>query len=175
MSNSVKEDVVNELHKPARKNFKRRRVIIKGLNDLWQADLVEIIPYAKINKGYRYILVVINTFSKFVWIHPVKRKSGEEVTLAMKNILTQAKVSPKNLQTDLGKEFFNKNFKQLMEKHNIHHYSTFSSLKANIVERVNRTLKNLMWKKFSLDGTYKWLDLVNTIVSKYNNTKQCQT
>lgn len=64
---TIKEEVVNEIHRPARKKFRRRRVIVKGLNDLIQGDLVEMIPYAKINKGFRYILVVINVFSKFVW------------------------------------------------------------------------------------------------------------
>lgn len=168
---NIKEDVVNELHKPARKHFKRRRVIIKNLNDLWQADLVEMLPYAKLNKGYRYILVVINTFSKYVWVEPVKRKSAKDVTLAMATILKHVKNTPKNIQTDMGKEFYNKEFNRLMEENKINHYSTFSNLKASIVERVNRTLKNIMWKKFSLLGNYKWLNILKDIVLKYNNTK----
>lgn len=84
----IKEDVVQELHKPARKNFRRRHVIVKGLNDLIQADLVEMIPYAKSNRGYRYILIVINVFSKFVWAQPVKRKNAIDVASAMKKILS---------------------------------------------------------------------------------------
>lgn len=168
---NVKNDVVNELHKPARKNYERRRVVIKNLNDLWQADLVEMLPYAKQNKGYRYILVVINAFSKYVWTHPVKKKSAEEVTLAMEHILKLAKTYPKNIQTDMGKEFYNIRFKKLMDEYKINHYSTFSNLKASIVERVNRTLKNHMWKRFSLQGNYKWLNILNEIVLKYNNTK----
>lgn len=167
----MKEDVVNEIHKPARKNFKRRRVIIKNLDDLWQADLVEMLPYAKLNRGYRYILVVINAFSKYVWAQPVKRKSAKDVAAAMKIILEQAKKTPKNIQTDMGKEFFNKDFKKLMDEHKINHYNTFSNLKASIVERVNRTLKNHMWKRFSLQGNYKWTGILSDIVSKYNNTK----
>lgn len=167
---TIKEDVVNELHKPARKNFKRRRVIIKSLNDLWQIDLVEMQPYAKFNKGYRYILVVINAFSKYVWTHPLKSKTGKDVALAMKAILEETKTPPKNIQSDFGKEFFNKEFKILMDAYNINHYSTFSNLKASIVERVNRTLKNIMWKRFSLQGNYKWLNLLNEVVLNYNNT-----
>lgn len=165
----TKEVVVNELHKPARKNYKRRRTIVKGLNDLWQADLVEMQPYAKINKGYRYILVVINVFSKYVWAQPLKSKQGKDVTLAMKVILDKT-INPKNLQTDLGKEFYNKNFRQLMSDFKINHYSTFSNLKASIVERVNRTIKNIMWKFFSNQGSYKWYIALPTIIEKYNNT-----
>lgn len=168
MSN-IKKEVVEELHKPARRKFKRRRVIIKCLNDLIQADLVEMIPYAKNNKGFRYILVVINVFSKYVWAEPVKRKTAKDVTHAMKKILSQMKIKPKNLQTDLGKEFYNKEFESLIKSEGINHYSTFSILKASVVERVNRTLKSIMWKQFSLQGSYKWLNLLPKIVMEYNN------
>ncbi|XP_023312625.1 piggyBac transposable element-derived protein 3-like [Anoplophora glabripennis] len=132
---SIKEVVVNELHKPARKNFRRRHVLVRGLNDLIQADLVEMIPYAKVNKGYRYILIVINVFSKFVWAEPVKRKTAIEVSNAMAKILSQMKYMPHNCQTDLGKEFYNKEFKNLMTQFKINHYSTYSNLKASVVER----------------------------------------
>lgn len=171
VNKSIKEEVVDELHKPARKHFKRRRVIIKGLNDLLQADLVEMIPYAKINKGYRYILVVINAFSKYVWAYPVKRKTGPAVTDAMRKVLEPLKTTPTNLQTDMGKEFYNREFQNLMHQFNINHYSSYSNLKSSIVERCNRTLKNMMWKQFSLQGSYKWLDLLPKIVQKYNSTK----
>uniref|UniRef100_V5FZT0 Uncharacterized transposon-derived protein F54H12.3 n=1 Tax=Anoplophora glabripennis TaxID=217634 RepID=V5FZT0_ANOGL len=168
---SIKEVVVNELHKPARKNFRRRHVLVRGLNDLIQADLVEMIPYAKVNKGYRYILIVINVFSKFVWAEPVKRKTAIEVSNAMAKILSQMKYMPHNCQTDLGKEFYNKEFNNLMTQFKINHYSTYSNLKASVVERVNRTLKNLMWKQFSLQGTYKWINILPEIVNRYNETQ----
>lgn len=172
---NVKEYIIEELHKPARKHFRRRRVILKGLNDLFQADLVEMIPYAKFNRGYRYILVVINAFSKYVWALPLKRKTGQEVADAMKTVLESVKRIPKNLQTDMGKEFYNKEFRALMEKYSINHYSSYTSLKSSIVERCNRTLKNMMWKKFSLQGSYKWLTLLPEIVKQYNSRKHRTT
>lgn len=172
---TVKEEIVNELHKPARKNYKRRHVVITGLNDLYQADLVEMIPYAKFNKGFRYILVIINAFSKFVWVYPLKRKTGKDVTDVMRKFLSSIKITPKNLQTDMGKEFYNKDFKILMEQFKINHYSSYSNMKSSIVERVNRTLKNIMWKEFSLKGSYKWLNLLSEVVQRYNTTKHRTT
>lgn len=167
---STKKQIVEELHKPARINFSRRRVIVKGLDDLHQADLVEMIPYAKENKGYRYILVIIDVFSKYVWAEPVKSKSSTDIVKATTKILAEKRI-PKNLQTDQGKEFFNKDFKNLMKKYEINHYSVFSSKKACVVERVNRTLKSIMWKNFSLQGSHKWLDLLPKVVETYNNSK----
>lgn len=164
-----KRQVVTEIHKPARINFKRRRVIIKGFRDLFQADLVDMSQYAKENNGYKFILITINCFSKFVWATPLKSKTGPEVTRAMEKVFKKQK--PDNLQTDMGGEFFNKYFKNLTKKYKVNHYSAFSEKKASIVERVNRTLKNMMWKEFSMQGNYHWLDILKQIVKKYNNTK----
>lgn len=165
---SVKRQVVEELHRSARKNFKRRRVILKGLDDLFQADLVEMIPYAKENRGNRYILMVINAFSKYLWAYPVRRKTGEEVAHAMRKVLSES--IPQNLQTDNGKEFYNKHFQQLMAEYNINHYSTYSSVKSSIIERANLTIKRHMWKEFSFQGSYKWLQMLPRIVKRYNST-----
>ena len=164
-----KEQVVDELHKPARKKFQRRRVIVKGINDLWQADLAELLPYAKTNNNFKYILVVIDCFSKYVWCEPLKNKTGDETTKAMEKILNNGEC-PNNLQTDDGKEFFNSKFKKLMNEYKINHYSTFSVKKASIVERVIRTLKEKIWKHFSILGKYRWLDILPKVVSYYNNT-----
>lgn len=171
----IKRQIVNELHKSARVNFERRRVLVKGLDDLFQADLVEMIPYAKQNKGYRYILVVIDVFSKYVWAEAVKNKTSQNIVKAMKKIFSESKRIPKNMQTDHGKEFYNHEFQNLMEKLKINHYSTYSSKKACVVERVNRTLKSIMWKEFSLQGSYKWLTLLPQVVDQYNNTKHHTT
>jgi len=164
------EQVVKELFKPARKNYKRRRIIVKGLYDLWQADLAEFIPYSKDNRGYKYILFVIDCFSKYLWAEPIKNKTGIEITNAFENIFKRATVNPTNLQTDMGKEFYNATAQNLFKKLNINHYSTYSTKKAAIVERVIRTIKNNLYKLFSLRGKYKWIDKLQDVVNKYNNT-----
>lgn len=166
---SLKVNVVNELHKPARKFFARRNTVIKGLNDLYQADLVEMIPHSKINGGYKYILTLIDCFSKMAYASPLKSKAGKEVAQAMQNIISRHKLRFKHLQTDEGKEFYNKQFSNLMVKYTINHYSTNSEKKASIIERFNRTLKGDMYKRFSLSGSYRWVDTLPGLISDYNN------
>lgn len=165
---SVKHGIVNELHQQARRNYPRRRVYIKGYDDLWQSDLIDMQNYAKENNGFNYILIVIDCFSKFVWAVKLKQKTAQEVTTAMERIFKQGRVC-KNLQSDGGKEFFNKNFNRLMIKYKINHYQTYSILKASIVERVNRTIKQLMWKTFSYQGSYNWINILQSLVNKYNS------
>lgn len=165
-----KQDVVNELHKAARRNFSRRSTILKGIDDLWQADLIDLQKYSQYNKGYKYVLVVIDAFSKYVWTKPLKSKIKNSVTNAMQSIITSSSRHPKNLQTDLGTEFYNDVFKQLMRKYKINHYSTYSVKKASIVERVIRTLKSHLYKLFSLIGQYHWLGKnLDSVVDYYNN------
>lgn len=163
--------LVNELHRQARKNFLRRPTIMRGIDDTLQADLVEMIPYAKQNGGMKYILTVINIFSKKGYARPVKDKSGPEVTKAMESILKSLGHPIHNLHVDNGKEFYNKPMKKLLANHGINMYSTFTTKKAAICERFNRTLKNKMWKKFSFRGSFKWIDILQPLIVEYNNTK----
>lgn len=166
-----KIQVVSELHRPVRKNFLRRRTIIKGIDDLWQGDLIELGIYASENDNHKFILVIIDCFSKFIWVKALKSKGAEEVSRVFAEILKESARSPKNLQTDQGKEFFNSKFKNLMKKYNINHYNTYNVKKAAIVERVIRTIKEKIFKSFSLNGTYRWLDILPTIIHEYNNVK----
>src|SRR5580765_5667788 len=166
-----RRQLVNELHAPARKNFPRRHVIVRGYDDLWQADIVEMRPYSRFNRGYHYILTVIDVLSKHAWAVPLKSKGGSETADAIAEIIQDSKRCPRNIQTDMGKEFYNADVQRLMRKHDINHYSTYSVLMASVVERFNRTLKNDMWKMFTLNGTYMWIDALPRLVSEYNARK----
>ena len=84
--NVNKRNVVNKLHKQARKNFLRRLAIVKGIDDLCQVDLHEMIAHESYNRGYRYRITVVNTFSKKAWAEKVKNKTFLNITEAMKNI-----------------------------------------------------------------------------------------
>lgn len=166
---SEKEQVVNELHKQRRNNFQRRHVIQKGILDTIQIDLVEMQPYSRVNKGYRYILTAIDIFSKRAYAQALKNKTAKEVANAMENIIQVLENPPKNIQSDEGKEFKNKIFANLMNQYGINHYNTYSYLKASIVERFNRTLKQIMFKRFSFQGNFKWINILDKLLDFYNN------
>lgn len=165
---SVKSGVVDELLKPIRKNFVRRPYAVRGIGEFYQADLVDMQPLSKFNDGYKYLLTIIDVFSKKGFAVPVRNKTGVEVTAAMAKVLESAQV-PKLLQTDDGKEFFNKSFAALMNKYNIRHYSTYSGIKASVVERWNQTLRHEMWRKFHYNGSYRYVDFLPQLLLDYNN------
>ena len=156
------------LHKPVRHTFKTRRVYVQGIDDQWQADLVEMREFALENKGYNYLLTVIDCFSKYAWAHPIKSKSSQNIIDAFTRIFSER--CPKKLQTDKGKEFINKHFQKYLRDHTVKWFSTDSAQKASIVERFNRTLKTKMWRLFTEKGVRKWIDILNKLILNYNNT-----
>ena len=125
--------------------------------------------FSKWNKGYRYLLMVIDVFSKFGWIVPLKDKTGKTVANAFKKIFKEKRI-PKFLWTDKGKEFYNKNTKSLLDQHNIKLYSTENEEKSSVVERWNRTIKNKMWKQFTKQSSTQYLDMLPEVVDEYNNS-----
>lgn len=168
----TKNRIIEEIHRSARKNFPRRSYVMRGINDTFQADLIEMIPWANQNRGHRYILIVIDVFSKRAWVKALKNKAGGEVTKAMAAIFNENPDHiPQNMHTDGGKEFYNTQFKRLMQSHGINHYSTYTSMKASIVERLNRTIMSRLWRLFNLQGSHKWTDNLQPIVDSYNTTK----
>lgn len=165
---SEKRGIVDELHKPARRNYARRHVTIKSLLDLFQADIVDLQSHATLNKGFKYLLTVIDTFSKKGWAIPLKTKGGQEVSAALKSVFEKLNHGPKFLQTDHGTEFYNSAVAKVLKEFKTEHYSSFSVLKASIVERFNRTLKSWMFKEFSYRGSYEWLSFIDELVKRYN-------
>lgn len=119
----------------------------------------------------KYILTVINVFSKKAYARALKNKTGPEVTQAMESILNSLNHQIKHLHVDNGKEFYNKSMQKMLRERNINMYSSFSTMKAAIAERFNRSLKSLMFKEISLRGKYKWVDILQSLISKYNNRK----
>ena len=86
------EKLADELHKPIRRNFPKRRVIVHNVDDIWCSDLVDMQKLSKWNKGYKYLLMVLDLFSKYGWMVPLKTKTGLEVSKAFESIFRQNKV-----------------------------------------------------------------------------------
>ena len=118
---------------------------------------------SKENEGYKFLLLVIDTFSKYGWIIPLKNKKGETVADALKDIFKKRK--PGKLWTDKGREFYNKDVKDLVEL-----YSTENEEKSSIAERWVRTIKEKMWKYFTDNNTYKYIDVLPDLVAKDGTT-----
>ena len=114
--------------------------------------------------------LVDNTFSKYVWIRPLKKQSGKATVEAFTDIVSDDERTPKNLCYDQGIEFRNRQFQQLLKSMTINGYEAINDTKAAIVERVNRTLKNKMYRYFRAENTFRYMDVLQDLVESYNNT-----
>ena len=160
---------VYTLHKPARRHYKRSRVIVPGIDAQFQADLVDVQNLSRYNKGYKYLLTCIDIFSKYAWVVPLKTKQGQELVKAFQMILSSGR-KPNKLQTDQGTEFLNGVFQKFLRDNNIDFFTVNSGLKASVVERFNRTFKNKMYKYFTAKNTLTYINVLPQLVSSYNNT-----
>ena len=151
------------LHKPRRRRFPTLPVVVHSMDDKWVADLVEMQPLKKWNRGIRYLLTVVDVLSKVAWVEPLKDKTGQAVAAAFERILKR--------MPDAGKEFYNRTFQALMTRRKIHHFSTYGDTKSSVVERFNRTLKERMYRYFTARNTYRYVDALPALVQGYNVTK----
>ena len=174
MSDDWAQNLAEELHKPVRKKFPKRKVFVNGIDDTWGADLAEMGGQSKFNDGVRYLLMVIDVFSKFGWIRVLKNKQGERVAKAFKSIFKEGRV-PEKLWVDKGKEFWNKNVDEILNEFGVERYSTQNEEKVSVVERWNRTIKGKLWKLFSARNSMTYLDKLKEILADYNHTKHSNT
>ena len=123
-----KKSLEEELHKPIRRKFKKHRVLVNGIDKIWAAALVDMQAFSKFNRGVKYILTVIDVFSKYRWLILLKDKTGQSVALALKTIFEERE--PEKMWVDKGKEFYNKHVEDFIEL-----YSTENEEKSSVVER----------------------------------------
>ena len=169
----IYEQATKELYQPVKRKFQRRKVMVYDVDDVWSCDLVEMPEeWRDDNKGYKYILNCVDVFSKYAWGVPLKNKSAKDVTNAFENVFEKSKRYPGHLWVDQGKEFYNNDMNKLMKKdNNIKMYSTYGEHKSAVVERFNRTLKNMMFPVLTINNNHDWIDILPDLINKYNNKK----
>ena len=158
------------LFQPVKRQFRRERVITTAMDNLWDMDLADVNNLSKYNDNIKYLLIIIDVFSKVLWVEPLKDKSHESVINALKNVFNRTERRPQKIRTDSGAEFKNRWVKSFMKKHGIQAYTTKNETKANFAERVIRTLKVLMYRYFSQKQTYKYMDILQDLVHNYNRS-----
>ena len=134
---------------------------MNAFDEIWAAYLIDIQAFSKDDNRIKYLLTVIDLFSKFVWIFPFKRKNGQEVASTFSRILKERR--PGKMWVDKGREFYNNDVQKLVKLN-----STENEEKSCVIERFNRTIKEKMIK--SANNTRKLLMVLNLLVDQYNNT-----
>ena len=158
------------VNRPVRRKFKRNRVIVSGIDDLWDGDLIDMSSLAKYNKNYKFILLLIDIFSRFVWAVPLKSKHASEIIRALKIVFSKGRL-PTSFRSDNGREFVAKSVKKFFKDQKINAFTTQNAeIKANYAERAIRTIKGKIQKYTYSNQTYKYIDALDSIVNAYNKS-----
>ena len=132
----------------------------KGIDDLWDMDLADVSNIVTYNDGNKFLLIIIDVFSKHLWVEPIEDKTHKSVINALQNIFERMNRRPCNIRSDNGAEFTNKWVKQFFKKNEIITFTTKDETKVNYAERVIQTLKTMMSRYLSHKETYKYVDVL---------------
>ena len=144
--------LADELHKPVIKKFNKRKVYSQFKDNIWGADLADMQSLSRKHKGIKYLLCVIDLYSKYTFVIPLKDKKGISIVNAFNKIIKQSgrrakgtsakHVKPNKIWVDQGSEFYNRDFKKWLSDNDIEMYSTYNEGKSVVAERFIKTLKN---------------------------------
>ena len=166
-NNFTMNDLSEELNKPVINKFPRKKVIVNHIDEIHSCDLVDMQKYSRMNKGYKYIFTNIDIFSKYAWSFPIKSKKISDIKPCFEKIFKERK--PKFIWSDKESAFFSKEMLKFFEDHNIKIYYTSSNLKAVVIERFNRSLRELMMKEFVKNNNTVWYNILPKLIKFYNN------
>ena len=157
------------LHKPKRHRFKTARYYVRKPNLQFQADLVDYSKFSQQNRGFKFMLMIMDIFTRQAWAFPLKTKSGKEISAIFRPFFRDHPTE--RLQTDEGKEFYNSDVRNVLRDYGIELFSIYSPTKAAHVERLNRTVKGMLEKIFTAHNTKNWVDAIDDVMHVYNNRK----
>ncbi|KAL3123088.1 hypothetical protein niasHT_006116 [Heterodera trifolii] len=160
------------LHRQAKRRYRRLPTLAPGLHTEWQADLAILDRLGKQNRGYKYLLVCIDTLSRQVFVEPVKTKTSTNMIIAFGRIFKRSKYIPWKVLTDQGKEFTARAVQQFFRAKDVEHFCMLTSpqFHAGMAERANRSIKERLYRYFTERNTYKWIDVVQDIVRAINHS-----
>ena len=165
------QQLAEELHKPIIRKFEKRKVRAAFKHNIWGADLADMQLLSKYNKGIRFLLCVIDIFSKYAWIVPLKDKKGIRIVKAFQIILKQSNNrKPNKIWVEKGSEFYNASFKKWLRDNDLVMYSTHNEGKSVVAERFIRTLKSKIYKYMTSISKNVYINKLDDIVNEYNNT-----
>ena len=162
---------INEIHsKPPKKNYITNKTDVYYIDDIWSLDILDLKDYGpENNRGYIYVLVTIDNFSKFSWTIPLKNKNAQTIKDSSENILINSKRFPNLIELDRDKGFYSNIFQDFLNKNDIKLYSRNSSYGAVFAERFNGTNRDLLKKPVFEKGDSNWTDILSTVTKQYNN------
>ena len=159
-----------------RQTFKPQRtpIVVAGIDDQWIADLMDMTKFQDQNDNVKYLLVVIDTFSKYLWIRPLSSKTGASVAEAFRSIFAEGR-KPQRIRSDKGQEFRAKVVQALMTSNGVKQLFSQNETKTAVAERVIKTVKSKIFRFMTYKNSQRYVDDIQDFARSYNETKHKST
>jgi len=167
----LQKNNTSSLFRQVRHKFPRRRIKSFYPFQLMMTDTINYRNYAMpANRNFKYIMVLIDVFSKRAWAQPMKRMQELDAMLAMEKMLKMVPDTPRTIISDLGTEYYNSKMKALFSRLGVKHYSIRGPHKACVAERFIKTIKGRLERYFWEKNTHNWVDVLQLFIDNYNET-----
>lgn len=163
------QDAYSLQKKVHRKGFKRRRVVVQGIDYQWEADLADVQNLSEHNNDIKFLLVIVDVFSRFLWVRPLKDRKAKSVIDAFKDVLTGPR-RPRAIRTDKGSEFYNRFLQQYLKDQEIKIFYALNETRANYAERYIQRLKKRIYRYFTHLQKHRYIDILQDVVQSINKT-----
>jgi hypothetical protein len=158
------------MHKKLRKRFRTEKLIFDNLDTVWSTDLISVQNIKKWNNNFTFLMVVVDCFSRFMFVCAIKKKTGEATAAAFQDIITTTGRVPNEIRSDAGGEYVNSKFDNMLKKYDIRHIICYGDTKCSIVERANQTLLHHLYKAFHFRNSYNFTEILDDVVWSLNHT-----
>ena len=158
------------LNKEVRRKFETNAIPTIAKNKVWEADLADLAKFMKHNDNYRYLLGCFDSFSRKLYVRPLKSKKGTEIVKALKEIFQEAGTIPRTIRSDRGSEFTNSVVTEFLKEEGVGHSFTSNLSQAAFIERCWKSLKKRMVKYMQDRNTKAYIGVLQDLVKGYNNT-----
>ena len=169
--------LINEIYsKGPRKSYPTNKTDVYHIDDIWSLDILDLKDYGpENNRGYRYVLVFMDNFSKIGFTVSLKNKNAQTIKDSFENNLIISKRKPNLIESERGRDLYKNIFQDFLKKNDIKLYSRNSSLGAVFAERFNLTIRNLIKRPVFEKDDGKWIDILPNITKQYNNRVHTST
>jgi transposase InsO family protein len=154
-----------------RRKFPRNHFVVEGLGTHWQSDLMDMTSLSKYNDGIKYLMVIIDLFSRYLWVLPLTSKHGKHVVDVLTSFWKSESRKPELFQSDSGSEYKNHLMKTFLKSRGIHQIFSLNETKSPYAERVIKTIKMRLYRYMLKNHTYNYTKVLQKVVHSYNHTK----
>ena len=155
-------------NRQAIRKFKKRRMIVPYIGYQSDVDQSYLDDYGEFNDGYKYFLLMIDNFSRFVWTYPLKKLDGQSIKTALKSIFEDSHITPERIRSDKGREIRNAVVDRFLKTKKVQHIVSQNETQASMAERAIKTIKSRLLKYMVKNNTKRWIDILQSITDGYN-------